>query len=175
MRKNRKGLSMSRRRPRQVLECASLLALWQWRRADQKRQRTGAVQDATARSSGSGPNSYEESKGALHERKRRAGVSPALVGEADARLALPRARKRSPGRRDACPTLSASAVHVLNACAGERAWREAPDGFAGFERNSLESNLLLNSAPFIRFQGGCFACPRKPKVHWRRGRACWRG
>src|SRR2546427_13203383 len=34
-----------RRRPRQVLECASFLALWQWGRANQKRQRTGAVQD----------------------------------------------------------------------------------------------------------------------------------
>src|SRR5438093_11549483 len=44
---------MNRRRPRQVLECASLLALWQWRRANRKRQRTGAVQDATARSAGS--------------------------------------------------------------------------------------------------------------------------
>ena len=46
-------LSMDRRRPRQVLECASLLALWRWRRANRKRQRTGAVQDATARSTGS--------------------------------------------------------------------------------------------------------------------------
>jgi hypothetical protein len=43
---------MNRRKPRQVLECASRL-LWQWRRANQKRQRTGAVQDATARSEGS--------------------------------------------------------------------------------------------------------------------------
>src|SRR2546425_933493 len=31
----------------------SPLALWQWRRANQKRQSTGAVQDATARSQGS--------------------------------------------------------------------------------------------------------------------------
>src|SRR5204862_1588150 len=29
------------------------LALWRWRRANQKRQRTGAVQDATAQSTGS--------------------------------------------------------------------------------------------------------------------------
>ncbi|SRR6266511_1960361 len=48
------ALSMNRRRYRQVLDCASLLALWQWRRADRKRQRTGAVQDAPARSAGSG-------------------------------------------------------------------------------------------------------------------------
>src|SRR2546427_9407481 len=34
--------------------CASLLAHWQWRRANRKRQRTGAVQDATARSAVSG-------------------------------------------------------------------------------------------------------------------------
>src|SRR2546422_4648863 len=45
-------LSMIRWKPRQVLECASLLALWQWRPANRKRQRTGAVQDATARSAG---------------------------------------------------------------------------------------------------------------------------
>src|SRR5439155_27317123 len=50
------GLSMKRRRPRQVLECASLLALWLWRRADRKRHRTGALQDATARSPGSWSN-----------------------------------------------------------------------------------------------------------------------
>ena len=43
---------MKRRRPRQVLECASLLTLWQRGRADRKRQRTGAVQDATAQSAG---------------------------------------------------------------------------------------------------------------------------
>jgi hypothetical protein len=67
MRRSERGLSLNRRRPRQVLECASLsafaarhsaasarrrLALWQWRRADRKRQRTGALQDATARSAG---------------------------------------------------------------------------------------------------------------------------
>jgi len=46
-------LSINRRGPRQVLECASPLALWQWWRADRKRQRTGALQDATARSAGS--------------------------------------------------------------------------------------------------------------------------
>src|SRR5687768_3719919 len=34
---------------RQVLACASPLALWRWRRDKRKRQRTGAVQDATAR------------------------------------------------------------------------------------------------------------------------------
>jgi hypothetical protein len=32
--KSERGLSMNRRRPRQVLECASLVALWQWRRAE---------------------------------------------------------------------------------------------------------------------------------------------
>src|SRR5438067_10198656 len=44
---------MNRWNPRQVLECASLLALWQWGRANRKRQRTGAVQDATVLSQGS--------------------------------------------------------------------------------------------------------------------------
>src|SRR5881394_3886259 len=68
MRKNERELSMNHRKPRQVLECASLsafaarqsaapaprrLALWRWRRANQKRQKTGAAQDATAQSIGS--------------------------------------------------------------------------------------------------------------------------
>src|SRR5213075_1731633 len=60
-------VSMNRGSSRQVLECASLsafaarhsaasarrrLALWRWRRANQKRQRTGAVQDALVISTG---------------------------------------------------------------------------------------------------------------------------
>ena len=62
--------------PRQVLHCASLLALWRWRQANQKRQppsrrsgamarrdggRTGAVQDATAQSTGSWSQCMRES------------------------------------------------------------------------------------------------------------------
>src|SRR6266516_3464033 len=50
---NERVLSINYRRRLQVLDCASPLALWQWRRANRKRQRTGAVQDATARSRGS--------------------------------------------------------------------------------------------------------------------------
>ena len=45
--------SMNRLGPRQVLDCASPLALWRCRRDNRKRQRTGAVQDAIARSAGS--------------------------------------------------------------------------------------------------------------------------
>src|SRR5436190_4667851 len=37
---------------------ACLLALWRWRRANEKRQRTGAVQDATAQSTGSRSQSF---------------------------------------------------------------------------------------------------------------------
>src|ERR1035437_5394901 len=40
--------------------------------------------------------------------KRRRGVSPPHVGEADGAFTLLLALKRSLGRRDACPTLSAS-------------------------------------------------------------------
>jgi len=47
---------------------------------------------------------------AFHEPQRRAGVSPARVGEADGLLAL----TRSLGRRD-CPTLPASTVQAFNA------------------------------------------------------------
>src|SRR6266487_5212984 len=65
--KTERGLSMNRRKPRQVLECASLLALWQWKRANRKRQRTGAVQDATARSAGSWSQCMRKSQWALHE------------------------------------------------------------------------------------------------------------
>ena len=47
--------------------------------------------------------------GAMNQRDQqsRAGVSPARVGEADAPLTL----ARSPGRRDACPTLLVAQVH----------------------------------------------------------------
>ena len=48
----------------------------------------------------------EKRKEALHEPEGRAGVSPVPVGEADGDLiCFPIARKRSLGRRDACPTL----------------------------------------------------------------------
>src|SRR3989449_4030076 len=60
--------SMKRGMHRQVLECASLLALWQWRRANPKRPRTGAVQDAAARFAGSGSECIrEKTKGAPHK------------------------------------------------------------------------------------------------------------
>jgi len=45
----------------------------------------------------------QERKEALHEPQRRAGVSPAPVGNADG--TEPLALARSQGRRDACPTL----------------------------------------------------------------------
>src|SRR6266508_741207 len=64
-------LSMNHRRARQVLECASLLALWQWRRANRKRQRTGAVQDATARSAGSWSQCIGKNEGSLPMNHRR--------------------------------------------------------------------------------------------------------
>src|SRR5262245_4039566 len=52
MRKSDRGLSMNRRKPRQVLECASPLALLNLASRRKKRQRTAAVQDAAARSAG---------------------------------------------------------------------------------------------------------------------------
>src|SRR5439155_892284 len=83
----------------------------------QKRQRTAAVQDASAPAAGSSrflvPMHAPKRMEAFHEPQRRAGILPACVGNADEteRLAL----ARSPGRLDpssvaelrrveACPT-----------------------------------------------------------------------
>src|SRR6266496_4338554 len=89
-------LSMNRRRPRQVLECASLLALWQWRRANQKRQRTGAVQDATARSAGSGSQCMRKNERGL-SMNRRLFLVVVLVLVIDWVVCL-RGRRRARGR-----------------------------------------------------------------------------
>src|SRR6266576_2800569 len=82
IRKTKGGLSMNRCRPRQVLECASPLALWQWRRANQKRQRTGAVQDATARSEGSWSQ-------CMRKNERRLSMNLAPFADQDGQMRLP--------------------------------------------------------------------------------------
>jgi hypothetical protein len=51
------------------------------------------------------PNACEKAKRAFHEPEGKIGVSAAAGGKTDGGFAVLLALKRSPGRRDACPTL----------------------------------------------------------------------
>src|SRR5437762_3108177 len=83
--------SMNRWRPRQVLECASLLALWRCRRANRKRQRTGAVQDAAARSEGSWSQCMRKNETGLSMNRR---VLPASCRQSKLTEVLPTRRRQ---------------------------------------------------------------------------------
>src|SRR5439155_1692320 len=58
------------------------------------------------------PMHGRKADGAFHEPERRAGASAAPVRETDGKLAFRLARRRSAGRRDACPTLAAARFTV---------------------------------------------------------------